>query len=261
MCYTVKKEQDRIIIKRQMDILYKDEDYIVVDKLYDLKIDLNSKASESDHLNNPNLADIMRRAFPDLINEKVYLVHQLDHATSGAICIALHKKAARYASKLFERRSVLKVYEAIVVGHVGFTENHVCIKIARDENHPIAMKVVEEETPESKRCETLVEFVNHGHIFIDGNNREVSFVRLYPKTGRQHQLRLTMKSLVGDYIYETGGGQRERMMLHAKELILPFDKRSHINPGEFNKNGLTGFRKIQDFSRSHKRHLQITLLN
>ena len=49
---------------------------------------------------------------------KLYWVHQLDSATSGALCIGLNKMAARMASQLFENRLVAKEYIAIVWGHI-----------------------------------------------------------------------------------------------------------------------------------------------
>jgi 23S rRNA-/tRNA-specific pseudouridylate synthase len=45
-------------------------------------------------------------------------VHQLDSATSGALCVGLNKVAARMAAKLFESRRVAKEYVALVWGYI-----------------------------------------------------------------------------------------------------------------------------------------------
>ena len=49
---------------------------------------------------------------------KIHCVHRLDYATSGILCIALNKKAAHIASKVFELRLASKSYVALVYGHV-----------------------------------------------------------------------------------------------------------------------------------------------
>ena len=45
-------------------------------------------------------------------------VHQLDYATSGVLCVALHREAASDACDLFRSRLALKRYAALVYGHV-----------------------------------------------------------------------------------------------------------------------------------------------
>lgn len=59
---------------------------------------------------------ILKEQFPEI--PKFRNVHQLDYATSGCFVLALNKKAAAAASKLFSERSVKKTYLALVNGHV-----------------------------------------------------------------------------------------------------------------------------------------------
>lgn len=57
-------------------------------------------------------------SFPDL-NQFYFsprFVHRLDFSTSGALCVALNKKASSAASKEFEARRVKKEYLALVSG-------------------------------------------------------------------------------------------------------------------------------------------------
>ncbi len=49
---------------------------------------------------------------------KLYWVHQIDSATSGALCVELNKVAARMAARLFESRCVAKEYVALVWGYI-----------------------------------------------------------------------------------------------------------------------------------------------
>lgn len=59
---------------------------------------------------------ILKEQFPEI--SKFRNVHQLDYATSGCFVLALNKKAAAAASKMFSERSVKKTYLALVNGHV-----------------------------------------------------------------------------------------------------------------------------------------------
>jgi 23S rRNA-/tRNA-specific pseudouridylate synthase len=65
----------------------------------------------------------LRQLFPDLVNPNLqhdfYFVHRLDYATSGIICIALHKKACSAATVVFSERKTNKCYLALLRGHVA----------------------------------------------------------------------------------------------------------------------------------------------
>ena len=73
-----------------------------------------------DHASVPvTLATQMMEAYPTLADAKTTFgfrhVHQLDFATSGVLCIALNKKAAGVAGKLFEKRTVSKRYPTLTL--------------------------------------------------------------------------------------------------------------------------------------------------
>ena len=71
----------------------------------------------------------LRQMLPDLVNPRLchefHFVHRLDYPTSGVMCIALNKKAARAASSAFENHKVQKFYLALVHGHIH--EPHIII--------------------------------------------------------------------------------------------------------------------------------------
>jgi 23S rRNA-/tRNA-specific pseudouridylate synthase len=141
-------------INRLAAILYESEDYIVVNKPPDLRMDgaapatlhklltywypapsiLAAVAAAAQHANDTTtthnsqqelLLDIVGtlHQFNCVADNELRPVHQLDYATSGALLIARNKTAANQARQCFEdRNGVHKQYLALVHGHVHLND-------------------------------------------------------------------------------------------------------------------------------------------
>lgn len=161
----------------------------------------------------PRLADCLltrvQMAFPDAL-----LVHRLDRDTSGVIVFALTPHAQRNLSMQFEKRSTRKTYVARVSGGLEPKTGTVDLPLIVDwPNRPL--QKVCQETGKPALTEWRV-------VRRDG---ETTRVKLMPKTGRSHQLRVHMLSLghpiLGDPLYATGAAAGyARLMLHSEELRL-----------------------------------------
>ena len=142
------------------------------------------------------------------------LVHRLDRDTSGLIVYALTKAAQRFLSLEFEERRVKKVYMARLWGLLEPKTGTVDLPLTVDwPNRPL--QHVNHET--GRPAQTDWRVVRHE----DGTTR----VRLMPKTGRSHQLRVHMLALghpiLGDPFYATGPARDfPRLMLHAESLKI-----------------------------------------
>ena len=142
------------------------------------------------------------------------LVHRLDRYTSGLIVYALTKAAQRFLSLEFEERRVKKVYMARLWGLLEPKTGTVDLPLTVDwPNRPL--QHVNHET--GRPAQTDWRVVRHE----DGTTR----VRLMPKTGRSHQLRVHMLALghpiLGDPFYATGPARDfPRLMLHAESLKI-----------------------------------------
>jgi len=142
------------------------------------------------------------------------LVHRLDCDTSGVMIFARTKQAQGFLGQEFEKRRAKKTYIARVWGHLTPDEGHVDLPLCADwPNRPRQM----------------VDHVNGRPAQTDwkviDRDAETTRVRLFPLTGRSHQLRVHMLAMgcpiLGDPIYATGKAREfPRLMLHAESLTL-----------------------------------------
>ncbi|MEP2530244.1 RluA family pseudouridine synthase [Shimia sp.] len=185
-------------------VLHEDSDIVVVDK----PAGLLSVPGRGPHLADCLLSRI-QAAFPTAL-----LVHRLDRDTSGVMVFALTPHAQRDLSMQFEKRKTRKTYVARVDGHLEPKTGTVDLPLIVDwPNRPRQM--VDHET--GKPALTDWRVLRHG----EGESR----VRLMPRTGRSHQLRVHMLALghviLGDPLYAEGAAaQFDRLMLHSEELRL-----------------------------------------
>ena len=120
------------------------------------------------------------------------IVHRLDKGTSGLLVAAKNEEVQMKLSSLFANRQVHKEYLAICISNPG--NRLIDQPIGR---HPVRRK--EMTILKEKGREAQTECLSLAH------NGEFSLVRLIPKTGRTHQLRVHLKSIrapiLGDPIY------------------------------------------------------------
>ena len=146
------------------------------------------------------------------------LVHRIDTGTSGLIIAAKTKPAAGELSVAFASRRVEKTYLALVGGKIP-EENEGVIEA------PIAsiemagrQRMIATETPidGAKSASTAWEILSRKGAY--------ALIRLRPKTGRMHQIRVHMVYLgcpiLGDKTYGSGPLSAPRLMLHAGALFL-----------------------------------------
>lgn len=142
------------------------------------------------------------------------LVHRLDCDTSGVMIFARTKPAQGFLGQEFEQRRAQKSYVARVAGEVAGDSGHIDLPLSADwPNRPRQMVNHEEGRPAQTDWQVI------------GRSPGETRVRLFPRTGRSHQLRVHMLALghpiLGDPIYATGAARdHARLMLHAETLAL-----------------------------------------
>ncbi|MBI1493761.1 RluA family pseudouridine synthase [Halocynthiibacter styelae] len=185
-------------------VIHTDHHLLLVDK----PAGLLSVPGKGEHLADCLLARV-QKAFPEAL-----LVHRLDRDTSGVMVFALTQQAQRHLGLQFEKRQTKKTYVAQVHGQLEPKDGTVDLPLIVDwPNRPRQM--VCHDT--GKEAITDWKVVRYS----DDQTR----VRLFPKTGRSHQLRVHMLAMghpiMGDPFYATGDAlEAPRLMLHAETLQL-----------------------------------------
>jgi 23S rRNA pseudouridine1911/1915/1917 synthase len=138
------------------------------------------------------------------------IVHRLDKDTSGLLLAAKTLTAHQKLIESFSGRKIEKTYLAVVFGKPE--KGIIDAPIGRHPTKRKEMAVVERGREAITHVETL------------GYNEQISVVRLKPKTGRTHQIRVHLKHIgcpiLGDPIYgnEKASLKAPRLLLHAYQL-------------------------------------------
>ncbi len=187
-----------------LEIVHEDSELLIADKPPGL-LSVPGKG--------PELADCLLTRLQSVFPE-ILLVHRLDRDTSGLMVFARTRHAQRHLGLQFEKRMVKKTYVARVWGIPAEQSGTIDLPLIVDwPNRPLQKVCF--ETGKSAQTDWK-------HIRSDD---DTSRLRLFPKTGRSHQLRVHCLAIghpiLGDPFYATGPAQDfERLMLHAEELRL-----------------------------------------
>jgi len=187
-----------------IEVVYEDAHVVAVNK----PTGLLSVPGKGEHLSDCMLSRVMV-AFPEAL-----LVHRLDRDTSGVMVFALTPHAQRSMSMQFEARRTKKAYVACVAGEVQESEGEIDLPLIVDwPNRPKQMVCHDTGKPAVTKFKRV--------SFTDDQSR----LRLFPKPGRSHQLRIHCLAIghpiLGDPLYSPETvTDFPRLLLHSEELRI-----------------------------------------
>jgi len=217
---TQKQNNDWAAEKIPLNIVYEDEDIIVINKQFGLVTHPGAGNWTG------TLANALLYYDPDLSKlDRAGIVHRLDKNTSGLMVVARNEKSQKYLVEQLQSHLVDREYSAIVYGHMiaGGTVDE---PIGRDPRDRIKQAVSISGKEATTHYRAIDRFKSHTHV------------KAILETGRTHQIRVHLShvghSLIGDPMY--GGRVRfpkkaseelkaallnfKRQALHSKKLTL-----------------------------------------
>lgn len=207
-------------------IVHEDDELLAYDKPAWLPV------TPTDATKSWSLLDILKAE----LGPAIIPVHRLDADTSGIVLFAKREQAARRLEESFRDHLVAKTYLAIVRGHPRPAGEHRSYLVQRDKGQGF-------ERWESGHGEDARAAVTTWEV-LEQLGQYGALVRVQPKTGRHHQIRIHFSEM-GHPLYgdRRHGDRRDpvqapRHMLHAWKIELPHPRSGELRltapvPDEF----------------------------
>lgn len=208
----------------ELNIIYEDSDFIVIDKPAGICVHPNKNHPE-DTLANGVLYHLQEQG----INATAHFVNRLDKDTSGIVLLAKSNYSAQQFYHQQEKSQIKRKYQALVWGNM--TEEYGTIKL------PL-------QKEEGRTTKRYVDMAGKNAITkyrIIKRYKEFTYLEIVLDTGRTHQIRAhlfhTGFPLVGDAIYgkKDAAGERlgvvsklKRQFLHAYQISFKHPRNGEL---------------------------------
>jgi len=185
--------------KFNLDIIYEDEDLIVLNK--PAGIVMHPGAGNFDNTIVNALMNYDKNSLSNIGDElRPGIVHRIDKNTSGLVVVAKNNQTHEHLSAQFNKHTIVRIYQLLIWGKVRPSKGKIETLITRSSKNRQMMEVSQSR---GKKAIT-----NYKTIEIFDNNKTpiLSLLECKLETGRTHQIRVHMNylgnSIVGDDKYK-----------------------------------------------------------
>jgi len=224
-----------------LDILYEDDHFLALNKQADLIVH-PARGRWSGTLVN-GLVNYGRKWSLAGGNWRPGILHRLDRNTTGVMLVAKSEEAHWRLARQFENRTIQKTYMAVChgvpqmlgdvidrpIGQDRYVREKQAVRKLENGGKPAVTLYEVTEKFDGPPDVTLIDSEHASDKKLPPPPGKFSLLRLSPKTGRTHQLRVHMASvghpMVGDHMYggrtfQHGDFVFARQALHAAEITF-----------------------------------------
>lgn len=207
--------------KMELDILYEDEAYIVINKPANLPVHPSILHYDT------SLSNGVKYYFDEIgLKKKIRPVNRLDKDTSGIVIFAKNEYVQEILVRQMKNKTFSKEYIAV------------CEGVSENRNGTINAPIARKENSIIERCVREDGDTSITHYNVVKTNFNYSIVKLLLETGRTHQIRVHLSHIghpiVGDTLYGNASSRINRQALHALKVsfVHPISKNqvSYIAP-------------------------------
>ena len=221
--FPIAKESKILPQKINIDVLYEDNDIILINKQPGLVI--HPGAGNYDK----TLVNALLYFYKDrlsIIGGKLRpgIVHRIDKDTSGVIVVAKNDNAHISLSKQFSDHSIYRKYETLIWGALRPRNGKIAMPISRSKKNRQLMSV---NKFSGKKAVTNYKTIE---IYENKNVPKISLVECKLETGRTHQIRVHMSfkgnAILGDKSYGKIKKNFKNIDLNLEKKIINFNRQA-----------------------------------
>jgi 23S rRNA pseudouridine1911/1915/1917 synthase len=196
-----------------LDILYEDESVVLINKPFNMVVH-PAKGNWSGTLVNALQYHFRDKLALENGAHRAGIVHRLDKDTSGVILVAKDNESLRGCCMQFETRKVFKEYVALVAGELDRDSDYIEANM-KLHPHDRLRHIVSSDT-DAKDARSYYEVMERF--------RSYTLVKVQPKTGRTHQIRVHMQHVGCPVLADKLYGTNNKFTLRDLDPKVPADQ-------------------------------------